>query len=77
MSKALIYFITFSSLFISLSLFRFSTNSYNINDIVVLSCGDVEIVGSYGNNINGGGFRVDIGGNLSKASIVGRLAKIG
>ena len=44
---------------------------------MVLSCGDVEIVGSYDNDINGGGFRVDIGGDSSKASVVGELAGIG
>ena len=44
---------------------------------MVLSCGDVEIVGSYGNGINDRGFRVDIRGDSSKASVVGRLARIG
>ena len=73
----MICLVTFLSLSISLSLFRFSTGSYSIDDIVVLSYGDVEIVGSYGNSINGGGFRVDIRGDSSKASVVDRLAGIG
>ena len=76
-SKALIYLVTFLSSSISSSLFRFSAGSHSIDDIVVLSCGDAEIVGSYGNGINGGGFRVDIGGDSSKASVVGGSAGTG